>query len=78
VKYAYLRGHWGQDPTTEAVAGLLRYGAEVHGQKHIVATTAPGNKASHRVLLKAGMTRRDLQDNADGSQTQWFACRYRI
>lgn len=72
VKYAFLRSHWGRGFATEAVAGLLEYGAGVHGLRHIIATTAPANTASHRVLLKVGMERGDLRDNEDGSQTQLF------
>jgi RimJ/RimL family protein N-acetyltransferase len=72
VKYAFLRSHWGRGFATEAVAGLLKYGAGVHGLRHIIATTAPANTASHRVLLKVGLERGDLRDNDDGSQTQLF------
>lgn len=75
VKYAYLRSHWGRGFATEAAAGLLQYGASVHGFHHVIATTAPANVASHRVLLKAGMERGALQNNADGSQTQLFQWR---
>ena len=72
VKYAYLRSHWGLGIATEAVAGLIEYGATVHGLRHMIATTAPANLASHRVLLKAGMERGSLRDNGDGSHTQLF------
>ena len=72
IKYAYLRARWGRGYATEAVAGLIRYGASVHGLRHLVATTAPSNVASHRVLLKAGMARAALRANDDGSWTQLF------
>ncbi len=72
VKYAYLRSHWGCGFATEAVTGLLHYGADAHCLQHIIATTAPANVASHRVLLKAGMQHGVLRDNEDGSQTQVF------
>ena len=72
VKYAYLRSHWGRGIATETVAGLIQYGAATHGLRYIIATTAPANVASHRVLLKAGMERGALRDNGDGSHTQLF------
>jgi RimJ/RimL family protein N-acetyltransferase len=72
VKYAYLRSSWGRGFATEAVVGLFAYGAKVHGLVHIIATTAPANIASHRVLLKAGMEYGDLVNNDDGSVTQLF------
>ncbi len=75
VKYAYLRSHWGCGFATEAVIGLIHYGADTHGLQHIIATTAPANVASHRVLLKAGMQQDVLRDNDDGSQTQVFQWR---
>ena len=72
IKYAFLRSHWGRGFATEAVCGLIEYGAASHDMRHIIATTAPANAASHRVLLKAGMKRSDLRDNGDGSHTQLF------
>jgi len=72
VKYALLRSHWGRGLATEAVIGLLAHGARSHGLKHIIATTAPENAASHRVLLKAGMQWGAVRRNDDGSDTQLF------
>jgi RimJ/RimL family protein N-acetyltransferase len=72
AKYALLRTCWGQGLATEALAGLLRHGWQAHGLRHVVATAAAENLASHRVLLKAGMLRGALRDNADGSRTQLF------
>lgn len=72
VKYAYLRAHWGQGVATEVLRGLIHYGADVHGLDFIIATTAPENTASHRVLLKAGLERGLLRKDGDGSCTQLF------
>lgn len=72
VKYAYLRQFWGQGFATEALVGLLRYGAEVHGIREMIATTAPENTASHRVLLKSGLRLGEMRQDADGSFTQLF------
>jgi RimJ/RimL family protein N-acetyltransferase len=75
IKYAYLRQYWGLGIATEVARGMIRYGEVTHGLRHIIATTAPENLASHRVLLKAGMRRGDLRENGDGSQTQLFVWR---
>lgn len=72
LKYAYGRAWWGRGIATEAAIGLIAYGAQAFGMRHIIATAAPPHTASHRVLLKAGMQRGDLRDNDDGSQTQLF------
>jgi ribosomal-protein-alanine N-acetyltransferase len=73
VKYALLRSHWGRGLASEAVRALLDWGLVTHGLRHVVATTAPENTASHRVLLKCGLRRTTLRDNGDGSFTQCFA-----
>lgn len=72
IKYALLRRHWGRGLATEAVSGLLSYGARSHNLARLIATTAPENVASHRVLLKAGMARGELRTNEDGTRTQLF------
>lgn len=72
VKYAYRRAHWGRGYATEALSCLIRHGAEAHGLQAMIATAAPDNTASHRVLLKAGMQLGPLRDNDDGSRTQLF------
>ena len=71
-KYAYLRQFWGQGIASEALVGLIGYGVKTHGIRRMIATTAPQNIASHRVLLKAGMARGELRKNEDGSFTQVF------
>jgi len=73
VKYAYLRRVWGQGIASEALVGLIAYGVRVHGIGRMIATTAPENAASHRVLLKAGMRRAELRSHDDGGHTQVFA-----
>jgi RimJ/RimL family protein N-acetyltransferase len=72
VKYAFLRSHWGRGLATEAVTALIEYGRREHCLYCIIATTAPANIASQRVLLKAGMVRGPLRENEDGSSTQLF------
>lgn len=75
VKYAFAREHWGKGLATEAVTAAIAYGRDVHGLTHVIATTAPANAASHRVLLKSGFVRGELRDNGDGTSTQVFEWR---
>ena len=76
VKYAFLRSHWGQGLASEAVPALLAYGATQHRLTRIIATVAPANLASQRVLTKAGMSLSHQRRNEDGSLTcvyEWVA-----
>lgn len=75
IKYALKRSYWGRGIATEAAAAMLAYGSQRHGLRYIIATTDPENIASHRVLVKAGMTRGDLVLEDDGSSTQVFEWR---
>jgi len=72
IKYALHREFWGKGFASEAASALLKYGASAYGLQHVIATTAPENKASHHVLLNAGMVRDELRRNEDGSFTQMF------
>lgn len=72
IKYALRRDRWGRGLATEAAHALLAWGAVTFGLREVIATTAPENKASHHVLLKAGMRRGELRRNGDGSFTQLF------
>ena len=62
----------GFEPTQ---AGATKVAAEALGLRHIVATVAPQNGASQRVLLKAGFALSQLRRNDDGSFTQCFEWR---
>ncbi len=66
IKYALRGEFWGQGFATEAAVGLLRHGAEVFALEQVIATTAPQNAASHRVLLKAGMVKTPLCLSSSG------------
>jgi RimJ/RimL family protein N-acetyltransferase len=72
LKYALLRSVWGRGYATEVARALLDYGAAVDGLEEVLATVAPDNHASQRVLAKAGMRRGALRQDEDGSQTQLF------
>lgn len=55
--------HWGQGFASEAVLGLLSAGFTLTTAEQVVATVKPENKASKRVLAKAGFaeTGRELR-----------------
>jgi [ribosomal protein S5]-alanine N-acetyltransferase len=72
IKYALARAHWSCGYATEAVRGMLDWGARRFGLHHVIFTTAPENTASHQVLRKAGMTEDALRRDHDGSTTQLF------
>lgn len=73
VKYAFLRTHWGLGLASEAVPALLQHAAASLGLARIIATVAPGNGPSQRVLKKAGMRLDHERRNDDGSTTLVFA-----
>ena len=72
AKYALLRTHWGIGLATEAISHLLAYGSSAHGLQRIIATVAPGNLSSQRVLAKVGMSLAQRRSNEDGSITLVF------
>lgn len=73
LKYALLRSVWGMGYATELARGLLAYAGSMLHLPRVIATVAPANAASLRVLDKAGMRRTDLRRNDDGSFTQVLA-----
>ena len=75
LKYALNRAFWGQGYATEVATAMLRHGASVHGLARIIATAAPENVASHRVLAKAGMSPAEPRRDDDGGVTLVFAWR---
>ncbi len=72
IKYAFRREFWGQGFASEAATAMLAIAPSAFGLHRVVATTAPENVASQRVLLKAGMQRGVVKLSEDGSLTQWF------
>ena len=54
IKYALRQSHWGRGLASEVVKATASYGAGALGLTKIIATVAPQNKASQRVLEKAG------------------------
>lgn len=74
--YRLNRAAWGQGYATEGVQALIRQGFTAWGLQRIVATTYEENRASRRVMEKAGMMlvrrfRLSLEDiqNADTFHT---------
>ena len=53
--YGFLPGFWGRGLATEIIGACLGLGHEQLGLGSIVAITVPANKASQRVLYKAGL-----------------------
>jgi RimJ/RimL family protein N-acetyltransferase len=73
VKYALKREYWGKGLATEAVRALLDYAQQKLGLKSVIATIAPENIASYKVLLKVGMRAIELRANEDGTFTKVLA-----
>lgn len=72
VKYALRRVHWGSGIASEAVQGLLRYAFDTLALPELIATTAPENAASQRVLRRAGFAEIEPRVAADGSCDRVF------
>ena len=55
VGYRLLPEAWGRGFATEGASALVDYGFDDLGLRRIIGVTHPGNKASQRVLQKAGL-----------------------
>ena len=55
VGYKLLPAAWGRGFATEGAQALVDYGFDDLGLHRIIGVTHPGNKASQRVLMKAGL-----------------------
>lgn len=69
VKYVLRQPLWGQGLASEVVSALCRHARTTWGLNEVIATVAPENSASHRVLAKCGFTRWEDRQNEDGSTT---------
>lgn len=56
VGYRFSKEYWGKGYATELTRAFLKYGFQNLNLPTIWATIKPDNMASHRVLLKAGLT----------------------
>lgn len=82
IGYSLLPGHRGRGVMTRAVNLLVEWAFENTSIGRIIAGTAPGNTASHRVLERAGFTRellvKGLLPGPDGTRVddlQWVRVR---
>jgi RimJ/RimL family protein N-acetyltransferase len=55
IGYRLLHTAWGLGFATEGATALAHYGFDDLGLDRIIGVTAPGNLASQRVLMKAGL-----------------------
>jgi RimJ/RimL family protein N-acetyltransferase len=55
IGYRLLPAAWGLGFATEGAAALRAWGFDDLGLQRIIGVTHPGNRASQRVLLKAGL-----------------------
>ncbi len=53
--YGFMPDYWGRGLATEIARACLRIGFNQLGLASIVAVTTPGNLASQRVMVKAGL-----------------------
>jgi RimJ/RimL family protein N-acetyltransferase len=65
IKYAFLRSHWGRGLASEAVLALLKYASNALAIDRVMATVAPENLASQRVLEKAGLVLQTSTETSD-------------
>lgn len=72
IKYALLRDYWGQGYASEVSQALIDFGFSKLKLAKIIATVAPLNHASQRVLIKAGLVQERIIDDDNGSQTLVF------
>lgn len=72
IKYALHRKFWGAGLATEAVRVMLEYGRREFQLREVIATVAPENIASCRVLQKVGMQEIASRQHDDGSLTRVF------
>jgi RimJ/RimL family protein N-acetyltransferase len=69
VGYMLHRDHWGRGYATEAVRAIVRFGFEALGARQVSARCFEANRASARVLEKAGLRfvlREEDVDPTDG------------
>ena len=70
IGYRLLPDAWGQGFATEGATAMYQYGFDDLGLDRIIGVTDPGNKASQRVLMKAGL--------ADAGWGRYYDSRLRL
>jgi [ribosomal protein S5]-alanine N-acetyltransferase len=76
--YVLDQQFWGQGYMTEALRAVLAYEFEVLGTLRIFATCETANRASARVMEKAGMRYEGTFDDTDSEGNQALRHRYAI
>ena len=74
LKYALRSDQWGAGIGTEVAKAMLDYGARAFGMNRIIATIAPTNQRSRKVLVKIGMryVERRLDDDGEADVYEWL------
>jgi RimJ/RimL family protein N-acetyltransferase len=75
LKYALRKEYWGQGLATEAARAMIEYGTTRFGLREIIATIAPENEPSRRIILKLGMFEESPRVDDDGLPTCVFRWR---
>jgi len=69
--YGIAPARWGRGLATEAARAMIGYGFQQHGFDRIVASADEPNRASLKVMEKAGM-RFEKQINHNGMETAYY------
>ena len=69
IIYAFDPGCWGKGYASELVPAMLAYGLDYCGLTYILATIAPENLASRKIVEKAGMNLEGEETDTDGLGT---------
>lgn len=73
--YRFLKEFWGMGIATEASRAILDYGFDHVGLERIIAIAMKGNKASIRVMQKAGMAFDKMAPYEPGGEDEvWYWC----
>lgn len=68
--YHFRMSAWGRGYATEAVCAALAWACEALALRYVEASIDPGNEASRKVLLKAGLTFHEDRWFEDVQQTE--------
>ena len=72
LKYALDRSLWGQGLGAELAGAMLSYALDGVGCDRVIATIAPQNTASIRIVERIGMNRTEPRQEDDGSMTEVY------
>ncbi len=75
IKYAFGQAYWGHGLATELVTGLLKSVVAEQAFAEVVATVAPENTASQRVLEKCGFIFVEQRVDGHGAAERFYRWR---